>query len=125
MKLFFDGGCKPNPGKMEVAVVSADGSIKEHQHIHWGTNNEAEWIALLWAMEIAISTGAHGGRVIISGDSKLAISQAQGVWQVKQDSLKTFKKEFDRLNLQFADLRLIHVLRDQNPAGHYIEEISG
>jgi ribonuclease HI len=125
LKLYFDGGCKPNPGKMEVAVVSDDGSIKEHARIHDGTNNEAEWLAFLWAASIAISKGFNRAPLTILGDSKLVISQAQGVWQVKQPSLAVFRDEFRTMEPEFKQLRLVHVLRGVNPAGHYIEEVNG
>lgn len=121
MNLFFDGGCIPNPGKMEVAVVSADGRIKEHQKIHNGTNNEAEWLAFLWAVEIAIEKGAED--VTISGDSMLVISQAKGVWKVKQPSLQVYRDEFLKLKPKIKNLKLVHVRRDVNPAGIYIEQL--
>lgn len=125
MRLYFDGGCKPNPGKMEVAVVSDDGTIKEHARVHDGTNNEAEWLAFLWACTIAIDKGLNARPLSILGDSKLVISQAQGVWKVKQPSLAVFRDEFLKLQPEFKQLRLLHVLRDANPAGHYIEQVNG
>ncbi len=124
MVLYFDGGCKPNPGKMEIAVVSDSGSIKEHARIHDGTNNEAEWLAFLWACAIAIEEGLHEASLTVSGDSLLVINQAQGLWQVKQPSLAVFRDEFLAIRPLFTDLTLKHVLRGKNPAGHYIEEVN-
>ena len=63
--------------------------------------------------------------MIISGDSKLVICQALGTWQVKQQSLAVFRDEFLNIKPQFTNLKLIHVLRGINPAGHYIEEVNG
>ena len=128
MIFYFDGGCKPNPGKMEVAVVSSDGSVKEHQVIHDGTNNEAEWIAFLWAASYASVWAENnpGEVVTISGDSNLVVQQAQGNWKVKQETLRPFLVEW-QANLKglFVPslLKIEHVGRNDNPAGHYIESL--
>lgn len=123
MKLFFDGGCKPNPGKMECAVVSEDGSIKTHQPLHHGTNNEAEWIGFLLAVEIA--RPFKDEPVEILGDSKLVISQAQGLWKVNVPALATFRDEFLIMQKDFKSLKLTHVRRHLNLAGIYIETLYG
>ena len=121
MKFYFDGGCKPNPGKMECAVVSENGKIKQHEFLPYGTNNEAEWIGLLLALELAKPYA--NGPVEIVGDSDLVIKQASGIWKVKHPSMAAYKQEFDILSKGFVNLKLTHVLRHKNPAGHYIEEI--
>lgn len=121
MKLYFDGGCKPNPGKMECAVVSDDGYIKIHQPLHDGTNNEAEWIGFLLAVEVARPFASQP--VEILGDSNLVISQAKGLWKVNAPELITFRDEFDRMKTEFVSLKLTHVRRHLNLAGIYIESL--
>ena len=121
MRLYFDGGCIPNPGKMEVAVVSDDGSVREHAKIHDGTNNEAEWFAFLWAVEIAQTKGWDD--LTISGDSALVINQAQGLWRINAPNLQHYKKNFDEMRPSFKSLKLVHVRRHLNPAGIYIEQL--
>ncbi len=123
MKLYFDGGCKPNPGKMEYAVVSQDGFIKVHQPLHHGTNNEAEWIGFIMAVEIARSYADDP--VEILGDSKLVIMQAQGLWKVNVPALAAFRDEFLILKKDFKNLTLTHVRRHLNLAGIYIESLYG
>lgn len=121
IKLYFDGGCKPNPGAMEYAVVSEDGEVRLHEKIHDGTNNIAEWIGFLVAVEIARMRGLE--EVEILGDSNLVISQAQGLWKVRSPELMTFRDEYDRMKGSFRRIKLTHVPRARNLAGTYIEEL--
>jgi ribonuclease HI len=121
MKYYFDGGCKPNPGQMEVAVVSDDGAVKRHGFVGMGTNNEAEWLAFIWACNLALENGHTD--LTISGDSKLVICQALGEWRVKHEALRPFYETFKALRPKFTNLKLVHVLRGKNPAGHYIESL--
>ena len=121
MKIYFDGGCKPNPGLCECGVVIAGPPIERfRQIIGMGTNNIAEYTAFLWAVEIALQRGFHDVEII--GDSMLVVMQANGQWKVKSDDLKPFKNEFDKLRKKFINLKVVHVRREFNLAGHYLEK---
>lgn len=48
IKIFFDGGCRPNPGRIETAVV-ARGITYYRRDCGVGSNNDAEWLALIHA----------------------------------------------------------------------------
>jgi len=119
MKLYFDGGCRPNPGKREIAVFSEDGSVQLHDYIGYGTNNEAEWIALIWAMSVAIEKKFDD--LTIFGDSSLVINQANGLWKIKQESFLPFFEEFCSLKVQLPKFDLKYIPRDSNLAGQFIE----
>ena len=124
IKIFFDGGASPNPGKRECAVVSSDFSFKIHNgDLGYGTNNEAEWLGFLWAVEIA---KPHADQPVeILGDSKLVISQAQGIWKCNLPSLIRYRDDFLKSKPLFKNLKLTHVRRHLNLAGIYIEELQG
>lgn len=122
LELYFDGGCKPNPGKMEVAVTVTGSNKYLYEKIGMGTNNEAEWIALLLTVDHAISLNAKD--VTIRGDSKLIINQAKHEWKCKDTKLKKYLDEYDRLATYFDTITLEHVLRDENPAGMLIETLN-
>lgn len=123
MKIYFDGGCKPNPGKMEIAVV-IDGAppLSFHERLAHGTNNEAEWIALLWAMEIALAY--QHKKTTFVGDSNLVVNQALGLWRVKHAPLLPYLAEFQLLREKFSRVQLEFVRREHNLAGHHIEHIN-
>lgn len=57
MKIYADGGCKPNPGKMAIAVVDEDGNVLQSQLLGDGTNNIAEYLAVEMALTIAKGKG--------------------------------------------------------------------
>jgi ribonuclease HI len=120
-KIYFDGGCKPNPGAMEYAVVSPDLDYQFHEKIQEGTNNMAEWIGFLVAVEIARMREIK--TVEILGDSNLVISQAKGLWKVKAPELITFHNEWKKMKGDFDQITLTHVPRAENLAGIYIESL--
>lgn len=122
LKLYFDGGCSPNPGNMEMAVISHDGSVAAHvDNLGWGTNNEAEWWGLINAVSIAIDANQP---VTIYGDSLLVISQAKGEWKCKKDNLKKMLEKYKRvMDGAIYPITLEHVPRDRNLAGVFLEGV--
>ena len=58
VKIFFDGGCRPNPGPMEAAVVLR-GAVHFHDDLGVGSNSDAEWLALIAAAQLARSQALH------------------------------------------------------------------
>lgn len=93
MKVFFDGGCHPNPGPMEAAVVIRGAA---HVRIGLGTgdNNQAEWLALLFALELATAAGMQD--VTFIGDSTLVVEQARGRWRCTSPQLEGYLAAFRR-----------------------------
>jgi ribonuclease HI len=73
-KVFFDGGCRPNPGMMEIAVV-AGGNTHILRSIGYGSSMDAEWRALLHALRIAQTIGDY----VLIGDAVAVVAQANGM----------------------------------------------
>lgn len=73
VKVFFDGGCRPNPGRIEAAVV-----VRGVEHLFddlgIGTNSDAEWLALIRALELSRWLGLTDIELI--GDALEVIRQA-------------------------------------------------
>jgi ribonuclease HI len=113
MKLFFDGGCSPNPGRMEVAVV-ARGTLWWEQAGD-GTSELAEWLALLRALAVAKASGAE--QVELRGDSLSVINQANGCTPCRRPELARCRSAYLEAAAGFARVRLRHVKRSQNLAG--------
>lgn len=123
--IYFDGGCKPNPGMMEAAIVVVYGPGKHearHERLEYGTNNEAEWLAALWGLMRAQELGLE--TVVLKGDSQLVVNQAQGKWSCKKRELQVYLEEFKKLRTAFKSVNVVYVPRADNLAGQHIEAVN-
>jgi ribonuclease HI len=114
LRIFFDGGCQPNPGPMQVAVVMG-GHSHVKLNIGAGDNNEAEWSALLYAVELAVA--AEVPDAVFVGDSRLVIEQARCRWKCRSDHLKPYLAAFQTAAKPIPSVKLRHVHRSKNLAG--------
>lgn len=122
VKLWFDGGCRPNPGPMESAVVLG-GIADIRRDLGHGGNEQAEWLALLHALDVA---AAHGlSDVILIGDSLSVIRQADGRQPARSMEARACRDRFETMARGFTRLRLRHIGRAQNLAGIALERMHG
>ncbi len=112
LKLFFDGGCRPNPGPMETAVATR-GQVWHRCDIGHGTNDEAEWQALLGALDVASELGARN--IVLLGDSALIVAQASGT--AKPGPFASFHASYLAKAAAFTRVRIRRIKRAQNLAG--------
>jgi len=61
------------------------------------TNNVAEWRAIIGAMQIFIEYYFDADEWMIVSDSKLAVMQANGEWQCKNEHMRRLRDIFNRL----------------------------
>jgi ribonuclease HI len=113
-KIFFDGGCRPNPGVMEIAVV-ARGQAWITRDLGHGTSGDAEWLALIAAVRIARSLGEPD--VVLAGDSAMVVDQANGASKCRSANLRRHFETFRQLAAAGPPLRIQHIKRSQNLAG--------
>lgn len=114
VKIYFDGGCRPNPGRMETAVV-ARGVTYHRPDCGHGTNNDAEWLALIHAVEIALSIGALD--VVMLGDSALVVGQAALSAKCRSPQFRAYLEKFQSLAGDFTRIKVRKLARNQNLAG--------
>ena len=74
LRIYFDGGCRPNPGPIEVAVVLR-GVAHIRDDLGPGSNTDAEWLALIHAVELAGRVDAD--EVELLGDALAVVRQAR------------------------------------------------
>ncbi|MEW5996452.1 MAG: ribonuclease HI family protein [Candidatus Micrarchaeota archaeon] len=89
MIAYTDGCCLGNPGRMGAGIVLVhEGKVVKEisRHLGFGTNNEAEYKAVLIAVEEAGKLGAKG--LSVRSDSKLLVSQLKGEFRVKAPHLR-------------------------------------
>jgi ribonuclease HI len=114
VKIYFDGGCRPNPGRMETGVV-ARGVTFHKPDCGIGDNNAAEWLALLDALEVAQSIDARD--VTFLGDSALVVGQASRNAKCRSPHLQQYLDRFQTLSGNFDRIRVRKIPRTQNLAG--------
>lgn len=113
-KIYFDGGCRPNPGPIETAIaVRGVSHVRTDMAI--GANDEAEWLALLQAAEFAIEQGLDD--VVFVGDSLQVIQQARGIGKCRSPVLQAHRARFCALAARLDHAGLRHVPRSKNLAG--------
>ena len=110
-KVFFDGGCRPNPGAMEAAVVIRGAA--HFRDLGQGSSEEAEWHALLAALDLAAALELPD--IILLGDATGVIEQAQG--RVRCRRFQALRDRYEVAIRAFEHVRLRHVPRSQNLAG--------
>lgn len=115
MKIFFDGGCRPNPGPITVAAVV--GGVVHHRSAGVGASHEAEWSALLYALDVAAVLAVRD--VVLVGDSANVIAQANGAKCRSPELLVAFHASASR----FDRVRVRHVRRGQNLAGIALDKL--
>jgi ribonuclease HI len=85
IKIFFDGGCRPNPGRMEIAVV-ARGQTHIHRDLGEGSSMTAEWLALIAAERLARALDLARGDYVLLGDAAAVIAQASAAQRCRGSS---------------------------------------
>jgi ribonuclease HI len=116
LTIHTDGGARGNPGPAAFAYVIEvpDGSqIEEAGCLGKMTNNQAEYIGLIRALEHALQLGPNH-RLLIHSDSELMVKQMNGEYQVKNADLRELYKQARKLRERFNSVELRHVRRNQN-----------
>ena len=105
---------------MEAAVV-AGGVTHGPFDLGHGSSEEAEWRALLAALDVAAALGA--GDILLLGDSATVITQAQGERSCRNPAVEPLRQAFAERALGFERVRLRLVPRTQNLAGIALEKL--
>ncbi|MCJ2185786.1 ribonuclease HI [Novosphingobium beihaiensis] len=113
VKVFFDGGCRPNPGPVEAAVV-VHGRAYLFDDLGHGTSSDAEWLALISALELAQSLNLTG--VDLIGDARGVIEQANSALRCGQTAQR-HAAAFLALAAKAPPRRVRWIKRAQNLAG--------
>jgi ribonuclease HI len=113
MKVYFDGGSRPVPMGMELAVVIGGRSTIK-RGLGPGTSMDAEWLALIEAMRLA-----HAYELIdpvLLGDAAAVIAQANEAARCPP-SCQNHMRVFRSLPKPHGRVRIRYLKRSQNLAG--------
>jgi ribonuclease HI len=111
--IFSDGGARGNPGPAAIAfvILSSEGKIlmTDSRFIGSHTNNQAEYEALIAAIESAIEL--HAEEVRCHLDSELVTKQVTGEYRVKNSELRKLFNKVRELIKCFEKASFISVPR--------------
>jgi len=116
--IYTDGAAEPNPGPASIGVVIKDekGNIISSisRYIGQTTNNQAEYLAVIEALEEAIKLGATS--VDLKSDSELVVRQITGVYKVRKEELKPLFQKVKQLQNSLKSFQVTHIKRNRNKA---------
>lgn len=116
--LYCDGASRGNPGPSGAGIVILDKNGEEifelSRFLDHGTNNEAEYKALIRGLTAAADIGIKGLQIFL--DSELVVNQLLGNYKVRNPRLlQLFEEAMSRLRL-FDEYAIFHVGRESNQA---------
>lgn len=115
LTVFIDGASRGNPGDSSVGiVVYGDGEFLEEKgkNIGMGTNNIAEYIALIFALIECLKFNIK--KIEIKSDSLLLVKQIRGEYKIKNEYLKKLKIIADELIKRYKTFEIVHIPREEN-----------
>ncbi|MDG5819312.1 ribonuclease HI [Natronococcus sp. A-GB7] len=113
--VYFDGASRGNPGPAAIGwvIVTSEGIVAEGgERIGRTTNNQAEYAALITALEAAEEYGY--GEVHARGDSELIVKQVRGEYDTNNPELREQRVRALELLSSFDDWTLEYVPREVN-----------
>jgi ribonuclease HI len=119
--VYSDGGARGNPGPAAAAflVLAESGQILKAESRFLGnrTNNQAEYEALIAALEFAADVGAE--KVCCYLDSELVAKHLRGEYRVKNVELRRLWDKVQALRLRFKEVKFVNVPRTNS----YIQKV--
>jgi probable phosphoglycerate mutase len=134
MLIRADGAARGNPGPASAGAVIIDGSQLDAGHpdaepvgvisrpLGIQTNNFAEYMAVILALEKAIDLGA--GEVELVLDSKLIVEQLSGRWKVKHPAIKPLVARAHELLRRVDRWSIRHEPRERNRAADALANLA-
>jgi ribonuclease HI len=112
--IFTDGCCLGNPGPMGIGVVIYRDGVRVEEldeYLGNGTNNVAEYTAVIRALETAHEMGEK--EVHLKSDSQLLVQQLNGEYKVKDAKLRPLKRQVEHL-CTGLEVHFEHIPREKN-----------
>lgn len=114
--LYTDGASLGNPGRAGVGVIvynqNRDVVKKVTEFIGITTNNVAEYMALIYALQEALYLKAKELSCFL--DSELVVKQLEGSYKVKDSKLKPLYYQIKHLENFFQKVSFGYISRDRN-----------
>ncbi len=113
IEIYIDGASRGNPGESGIGILFKDNEqYNFKKYIGIGTNNNAEYTALITALEIALKSGLT--RLRLNTDSMLVANQINGSWKVKDPEIRILFSKAKSLIEKLEDFSITHIRREFN-----------
>jgi ribonuclease HI len=124
--LYFDGCSKGNPGSAGIGAVIYKEGVEIWASCKYignkKTNNESEYLALIFGLESAIENNIKS--ISVCGDSLLVINQINNIYKVKNQNLHELYERVVGLKSKFDYIDFNHVLRKYNKRADYLANLA-
>jgi ribonuclease HI len=113
-EVYFDGAARGNPGPAGAGIIlKVDGHVEKiKRYLGRRTNNQAEYLALIKALEVLASIGCRS--VTAYTDSQLVVNQLTGRYRVRDAELKRLHSRVSELAKKFEKFDIVYVSREVN-----------
>jgi len=111
LEAYIDGGSRGNPGEAGIGVYFP-GVARIAEYLGTGTNNYAEYSALVTALRFAVFSRCV--ELHVFADSELVVKQIQGEYQVKNESIRLLYDSAGRWIRLIPRFSISHVRRENN-----------
>lgn len=114
--IYTDGGSRGNPGPSAIGAVI--GVKKYSEYIGEGTNNEAEYKAVIFALKKA--RALYGKKAVktteveIRSDSELLIRQLDGEYKISEPRIQQLFIAVWNLKIDFGKVKFALIPRERN-----------
>jgi len=114
INMFLDGSCQSGQGGVAFVVKTNDGEVlcEYHNFIGPATNNVAEYVALLAALDWCLANGADV--VNIYSDSELLVRHMSGEYNVKAHHLLHLAYQIKAKIDNLKSVTISHIHREDN-----------
>jgi len=113
VSVYTDGGARGNPGPAAIGIIIVDEEnkiLEEHKELLGvKTNNQAEYLAIIKALELALK---YGSEIQCYSDSELMINQLLGRYAIKNEELKKLIQAVKEKEKMFKKVKYTHVKRN-------------
>ena len=111
LEAYIDGGSRGNPGEAGIGVYFP-GVVRIAEYLGTGTNNFAEYSALVTAVRFAVFS--HCNELQVFADSELVVKQIKGEYQVKNEGIRLLYDSALRWIALIPRFSISHVRRENN-----------
>lgn len=115
LQIYIDGASKGNPGPAGIGVVICENEtvIKNlSYYIGKTTNNVAEYLALIYALQEALILKAES--IKINTDSQLLYKQIKKDYRIKDEKIFLFYQIVQHLFAGFKEIEINFIPREKN-----------